>query len=74
MFFHNEIRTHFGASIHTFRSDNAPEYLSQPFQSYLQTYGILHETSCAYTPQQKGVYERKHRHLLEVARCLLLKT
>ncbi|XP_016570710.2 uncharacterized protein LOC107868520 [Capsicum annuum] len=32
--------------------------------------GILHQTSCAYTPQQSGVAERKHKHVLEVCRAI----
>ncbi|KAK4382103.1 Retrovirus-related Pol polyprotein from transposon RE2 [Sesamum angolense] len=33
--------------------------------------GILHQTSYPYTSQQNGVAERKHRHLLDVARTIM---
>lgn len=32
--------------------------------------GIIHQTSCAYTPQQNGIAERKHRHILEITRAI----
>ena len=68
-----EIQTHFHVSVQTLRSDNAKEYLSEPFQSFMLQNGILHQTSCVDTLSQNGVDERKNRHLLEAARPLLFQ-
>ena len=38
----------------------------------MSSYGILHQFSCAYTPQQNGVVEHKNRHLVKTAHTLLL--
>ena len=70
--FYAEIRTQFNTSIRILRSDNAKEYFSTPFSSFMSSHGILHQSSCAYTPQQNGVTERKNHHLVETARTLLL--
>ena len=68
-----EVKTHFNTSVRTLRSDNAKEYFSESFQSYMLHNGILHQSSCVDTPSQNGVAERKNRHLLEVARALLFQ-
>ena len=54
------------------RSDNAREYFFAPFTSFMSQHGIIHQSSCAHTPQQNKVVERKNRHLVETARTLLL--
>ena len=70
--FHAEIRTQFNTSIRILRSDNTKEYFSTTFSSFMSSHGILHQSSCAYTPQHNGVAERKNRHLVETARTLVL--
>ena len=38
----------------------------------MASHGILHQTSCAYTPQQNGTVERKNRYLIETTRTILI--
>ena len=72
--FFAETENQFVVSIRTFRSDNALEYLSSQFQQFMSHHGIIHQTSCPYTPQQNGVAERKNRHLIKTARTLLIES
>ena len=69
--FYVEILTQFNISIRVLRSDNAKEYFSTPFISFMSQHGILHQSPCAHTPQQNGVAERKNRHLIKTTRTLL---
>ena len=48
--------------------------MSNEFQVFLQSKGIISQRSCPSTPQQNGVAERKNRHLLDVVRTLLLES
>ena len=70
--FYVEILTQFNIFIRVLRSNNAREYFSAPFISFMSQHGILHQSSCAHSPQQNEVVERKNRHLIERARTLLL--
>ena len=74
MSFFNEIENQFGKSIQIFRSDNAKEYFSHDLSSFLSSKDILHQSTCPHTPQQNGIAERKNRHLLEIARSLMLNS
>ena len=58
-------RTQFHASVKTIRVDNGAEFLSM--QNFFHTHGIEYQHTCVYTPQQNGIVERKHHHLLNVA-------
>jgi Reverse transcriptase (RNA-dependent DNA polymerase)/Integrase core domain len=64
------VKTQFDTQIKIIRSDNAPELISNEMQIFFRLNGIIHQTSCINTPQQNGIAERKHRHLLDVARSL----
>ena len=68
------LETQFSASIKVLRSDSSGEYISNEFQVFLQSKGIISQHSCPSTPQQNGVAERKNRHLLDVVRTLLLES
>ncbi|CAH9096007.1 unnamed protein product, partial [Cuscuta epithymum] len=68
--FCNMVETQFEKRVKRIRSDNGMEFQTKFLSEYYARYGIILETSCTDTPQQNGVVERKHRHILEVARAL----
>ena len=68
--FINMVENQFNYKVRIIRSDNGLEF---KIHNFYATKGIIHQTSCVNTPQQNGVAERKHRHLLNMARALLIQ-
>ena len=70
--FYVGVHTQIHIFVQSLRSDNAKEYVSEQFQSFILQNGILHQTSHVDTPQN-GVAKRKNRHLLKIVRALLFQ-
>ncbi|KAL0398049.1 UNVERIFIED_CONTAM: Retrovirus-related Pol polyprotein from transposon RE1 [Sesamum calycinum] len=68
------ILTQFDKMIKVVRTDNGLEFLSEQCQSFFLTKGVIHHKTCPYSPQQNGVVERKHKHLLQIARALMFQS
>ena len=43
-------------------------------QTFFRDHGLVHQTSCPYSPQQNGVAERKNRIILEITRAIMLES
>jgi transposase InsO family protein len=71
--FYAEISNQFNVKLLAFRTDNAREYLDSAFQQFLESRGIIHQTSCVRTPQQNGIAKRKNGPILAIARALMLQ-
>ncbi|PKU59087.1 Retrovirus-related Pol polyprotein from transposon TNT 1-94 [Dendrobium catenatum] len=68
------VHTQFHTTPKILRSDDGGEYTSHAFKTFLQDHGILQQLSCPYTPEQNGLSERKHRHLLDITRAIMLES
>ena len=69
----DSINTQFNVSLKHIRTDNGMEFQDTSALLFYASKGIVYQKSCVDTPQQNGIVERKHKHLLEVARALLLQ-
>ena len=64
------VKTQFNVGVKVIRSDNGREFTLGPMKKFYAKHGIVHQTNCVNTTQQNGRVERKHRHILNVARAL----
>ena len=69
--FKSMVETQFNSKLKVLRTDNGSKYINTDFRSFCSTSSILHQSSCPHTPEQNGVSERKHRHIVETGLTLL---
>lgn len=69
--FINMVETQYKVKVKAVRSDNAPELR---FAELYQSKRIVFFRSCPETPEQNSVVDRKHQHILNVARALMFQS
>ncbi|GJS50531.1 retrovirus-related pol polyprotein from transposon TNT 1-94 [Tanacetum coccineum] len=60
-----------GSTLRILRTDNGGEYMSNEFEGFLRQQGVIHQVTDPYSPQQNGVFERKNKMVMEMARSML---
>lgn len=65
------VENQFGRKVKCLRSDWGTEICNKEAQSIIESLGILHTKSTAYTPQQNGRIEREIRTVTEAARSII---
>ncbi|KAI5313872.1 hypothetical protein L3X38_043048 [Prunus dulcis] len=61
----------FSTKIKALQTDGGGEYTSHIFHNFLVTHGIDHRISCPHHPEQNGLAEQKHRHIVDTGLTLL---
>ena len=69
-----EVENQLGKKIKRLRTDMGGEYESNPFNSFCEEHGIIHETTPPYSPESNGVAERKNRTLKDMMNSMLVSS
>ena len=70
----NEVENQLSKKIKRLKSDRGREYESNPFNTFCEEHGIIHETNPPYSPESNGVAERKNITLKEIMNVLLVSS
>ena len=70
--FQNKIKLEFNKNIGILKSDRGGEYLDGDFSMYLNSCGVIQETTAPYSQWQNGAAERANRTIKDMARTMLI--
>eukprot|EP00833_Pecoramyces_ruminatium_P003860 jgi/Orpsp1_1/1177892/evm.model.c7180000063232.1 len=65
------IKNRYNTRIKYIRSDNGTEFCNKNFRDFCDTYGIVHQFTVPYNPQQNGKAERFNGTLISSAKAML---
>lgn len=68
------VEKQFSKPIKIFLCYGGGEFINNVFIKQLKSCGIIRQLSCPHTPEQNGISERKHRHIVETTLTLLFHT
>lgn len=69
--FFSLVETQFYKKIKKFKYDNVPKLI---FVDFFASKGIIRQFSCVERPEQNSIVERKHQHVLNVAKALFFQS
>ena len=67
-----EVENQKDRKIKILRSDRGGKYFPNDFSKFCEEYGIIHQSSAPYTPQENGLAERKNRTLVDMVNAMIL--
>ena len=67
-----EVKNQKDRKIKILQSDRGGDYFPNDFSTFCEEYGIIHQSSAPYTPQQNGLTERKNRTLIDMVNVVIL--
>ena len=68
----NEVENQLSKKTKRLTKNRDGEYESNPFNTFCEEHGIIHETTPPYSPESNGVAERKNRTPEEMINAMLL--
>ena len=72
--FLKEVKNTFDKNVKKFRTDKGKKYDILSLNNYIQSLGIVHETTVPYSPFSNGVAERKSRTLINLTNAMLVSS